>query len=205
MPKMLTVQLEMPVSSASFLDNYTPAGSTLGNSQNAVGSKPSGRATVTLEQKLQNIEPQQVSEAQKNDFSQSLRAINDAVVKLNHFYNTVFAEQKEEITKLSMEIARKVLMQKVEDGDYKIESIIKEALNNAPVRQDVVVHLNPEDLTNCQKALGEKPDGDLADVKFVSDSKIGRAECLLESPKGIVESLINEHLDRISKALNKAE
>ena len=56
-----------------------------------------------------------------------------------------------------------------------------------------------------QKALGEKPDGDLADVKFISDPKIGRAECLLESPKGIVESLINEHLDRISKALKKAE
>ena len=127
------------------------------------------------------------------------------MTKLNHFYETVFAEQKEEITKLSMEIARKVLMQKVEDGDYKIESIIKEALNNAPTHQDVVVHLNPEDLADCQKVLGENPDSDLSNVKFVSDSKIGRAECLLESPKGIVESLINEHLDRISKALKKAE
>ena len=96
-------------------------------------------------------------------------------------------------------------MQKVEDGDYKIESIIKEAINNAPTRQDIVIHLNPEDLTECQKALKEEPDGALNDIKFVSDSNIGRAECLLESPKGIVESLINEHLERISKALKKTE
>jgi flagellar biosynthesis/type III secretory pathway protein FliH len=200
MPKTLTIQLEMPVSSAAFLGN-----STLSDSASAVSSKPSGQVEVSLGQKPQNIVPQQVSDAQKNELSQAFHAISDAAAKLNHFYETVFAEQKEEIAKLSMEIARKVLMQKVEDGDYKIESIIKEALNSAPTRQDIVVHLNPEDLTECQKALGEKPDGDLADVKFVSDSKIGRAECLLESPKGIVESLINEHLDRISKALKKAE
>jgi hypothetical protein len=32
-----------------------------------------------------------------------------------------------------------------------------------------------------------------------------RAECLLETPKGIVESLIDEHLERIGKALKTAE
>jgi flagellar biosynthesis/type III secretory pathway protein FliH len=68
-----------------------------------------------------------------------------------------------------------------------------------------VVHLNPEDLSQCQKAQQDEPDGALTGVKFVSDPNIGRAECLLESPKGIIESLINEHLERISKALKKAE
>jgi flagellar biosynthesis/type III secretory pathway protein FliH len=205
MPKTLTVQLETPISSASFVSDLTPLSPTLEDSTSAVSSLPPEQTEVVLEEKLQKTLTQEVSDTQKNEFSQAFQAISDAATKLNHFYETVFAEQKEEITKLSMEIARKVLMQKVEDGDYKIESIIKEALSNAPTRQDVVVHLNPEDLSECQKALGEKPDGDFADVKFVSDSKIGRAECLLESPKGIVESLINEHLDRISKALKKTE
>jgi len=205
MTKTLTIQLEAPISSASFLSDFTPVNPTLESSTSAVSSIPPERAEVVLEDKLQNVTDQEVSDTQKSEFSQAYQAISDAATKLNHFYETVFAEQKEEIAKLSMEIARKVLMQKVEDGDYKIESIVKEALNNAPTRQDIVVHLNPEDHAECQKALGDKPDGDLADVKFISDSKIGRAECLLESPKGIVESLINEHLDRISKALKKAE
>ncbi|MBW7990838.1 MAG: hypothetical protein FVQ84_12595 [Planctomycetes bacterium] len=194
MTQTLTVRLEKPITSAKFLDEST----------GGIGGKSPGLGQANP---VANAEqnPAQDSEAQKNTFSQACQAINGVVTKLNEFYDKVFTEQKEEIVKLSVEIARKILMQKVEDGDYEIQSIIKEALNNAPTRQDIVVHLNPEDLAECQKALQHEPDGTLTDVKFVSDSNIGRAECLLESPKGIVESLINEHLDRISKALKKTE
>ncbi len=194
MTHTLTVSLEKPITSAEFIDE-----SAVG-----IGGPVPGLAQANSGANAVQISAQN-SEAQENTFSQTCQAINGVVTKLNQFYEKVFAEQKEEIAKLSVEIARKVLMQKVEDGDYEIQTIIKEALSNAPTKQDIVVHLNPEDLTECQKALQNEPDGTLADIKFVSDSNIGRAECLLESPKGIVESLINEHLNRISKALKKAE
>ena len=194
MTHTLTVSLDKPITSAEFIDE-----SAVGIGGPVPGLAQANSAANAVQISAQN------SEAQKNTFSQTCQAINGVVTKLNQFYEKVFAEQKEEIAKLSVEIARKVLMQKVEDGDYEIQTIIKEALSNAPTKQDIVVHLNPEDLTECQKALQNEPDGTLADIKFVSDSNIGRAECLLESPKGIVESLINEHLDRISKALKKAE
>ena len=100
-------------------------------------------------------------------------------------------------------------MQKVQKGDYEIESIIKEALKNAPARQDIVVHLNPEDLSQyqSQRASGQQDDAGstLAGVKFVADPGIGRAECLLETPKGIVKSFVNEHLEQISEALRRIE
>ena len=194
MTQTLTVHLEKQIASAKIMDD----------SVGGIGSKLSGRGRGDSAANAGQVLTQD-SEAQKTAFSQAYQALNTVVTKLNECYDKVFVEQKEEIARLSVEIARKVLMQKVQDRDYKIESIIKEALNNAPTRQDIVVHLNAEDLAECQKALKEKPDGTLTDVKFVSDSNIGRAECLLESPKGIVESLINEHLDRISKALKKAE
>ncbi len=191
MTQTLTVNLEKPITSAKFMDE------SAGGQVPGLGQANSAANAVQI--------PAQDSEAQKNTFSQACQAINGVVTKLNQFYEKMFAEQKEEIARLSVEIARKILMQKVEDGDYEIQSIVKEALNNAPTRQDIVVHLNPEDLAEYQKVLQNEPDGTLADVKFVSDSNIGRAECLLESPKGIIESLINEHLDKISKALKKAE
>lgn len=193
MTQTLTVNLEKPLASAKFLDD----------SVDAIDSKLSDCAQDDSQEKAEQVLTQ--DSRATNEFSRACQAINGVVTKLNQFYDKVFAEQKEEIARLSVEIARKVLMQKVEDGDYKIESIIKEALNNAPTRQDIVVHLNPEDLAEYQEALQKEPSSALTDIKFVSDSNIGRAECLLESPKGIVESLINEHLDRISKALKKAE
>lgn len=144
-------------------------------------------------------------EAQKAVFSQVCQTLNGVVAKLNQFCDRVFVEHREEIARLSVEIARKILMQKVENGDYEIESIVREALKNAPSRQDVVVHLNPEDLTQCQKVQQDEPNDALAGIEFVSDPNIGRAECLLESAKGIVKSLIDENLERIDKALKKAE
>ena len=96
-------------------------------------------------------------------------------------------------------------MQKVEDGDYEIEAIVKETLTNAPGREDVVVRLNPQDLAQCHKAQEAEPAGALCGVKFVSDPNVGRAECVLENPKGIIESVIEQHLEKIGKALKKAE
>jgi len=95
-------------------------------------------------------------------------------------------------------------MQKVENGDYEIESIVKEALSKAPVNQDVIVHLNPEDFEKCRKAQESEPGGVLSGIKLVSDPDIGRAECMLESPKGLIKSQIADSLERIGKALEKA-
>jgi len=186
MPQMLKINLEKPIVAVKISDD-----STLPSCE----SKKADDGQITT----------QDLEARKAVFSQACQALNAAVAKLNQFYDELFAGHREEIAGLSTEIARKVLMKKVQDGDYEIESVIKEALKNAPTRQDVVVHLNPEDHIQCQKAQQDEPNGDLAGIKLISDPNIGRAECLLETPKGIVESLIEEHLERIGKALEKAE
>ena len=140
-------------------------------------------------------------------FTQTCQALRSAAAKLNEFYDGLFANHRDQIAKLSVEIARKILLQKVENGDYEIESVVKEALTNAPSRHDIVVHLNPEDHVQFRKTLPngqEELDGAFAGVKFVPDPNIGRAECLLETPKGIVKSLIDENLERVSQALQRA-
>jgi flagellar biosynthesis/type III secretory pathway protein FliH len=42
-------------------------------------------------------------------------------------------------------------------------------------------------------------------ISFVGDPNIGQAECVLETPKGIIESFINEHIERLGEALKKVE
>lgn len=141
---------------------------------------------------------------QKNLYSQVCLTVKNLADKLNRFCDHIFVEQSEEIAKLSVEIARKILMQKVKDGDYEIESIVKEILKNAHPHQDLVVHLNPKDLAGCQKIQQEEGGDVLAGVKFIADDNIGQAECVVESPKGIIKLLIDEHLEQIGKALQKA-
>ena len=196
MSQTLTVHLAKPITSVRILDHHLqPAGRN-----GSFGSEENRSAAETQQAKL--VED---LERQKAEAVQVCRILRELIEKLNQFCDKLFAEHKEEIDKLSVEIAKKILVQKVEEGDYEIESIVKEALKNAPTRQDVVVHLNPEDLVQCQKAQQDKQGGALTGIKFVSDPNIGRAECLLETGKGIVKSLIDEHLERIGKALKKAE
>jgi flagellar biosynthesis/type III secretory pathway protein FliH len=137
--------------------------------------------------------------------SQVCQILKGLAEKLNQSCDKLFTEHKDEIAKLAIEIARKILMQKVSQGDYEIESIIKEAIKIAPTQQNIAVHLNPEDFIKCQKLQGDDSGGVLAGIKFISDPDIGRAECVLDTPKGIVKSLMSEHLNRIGKALNAAE
>jgi len=184
MPDKLTVELAKPVTSVKAL-----------TAEDAEKELNSGTSAA---------EVMQDSESQKATLSQLLLTLKGLVDKLNQFYDKVFTEHREAIAKLSVEIARKILMQKVQEGDYEIESIIKEALESAPTRQDVVVHLNAEDLVKCEKIQQDDTTGTLAGIKFVGDSNIGRAECLLETPKGTIESVIDEHLERIGKSLESA-
>ena len=111
-------------------------------------------------------------------------------------------EHKEQMARLSVEIAKKILAQRVEKDDYKIETIVKKVLSKSPTRHDIDIHLNPEDIKNLQNTLQEE--SLFAGIKFTSDPNVGRAECLLKSPKVNIESSINEHLEQIYEALKKA-
>ncbi|OHB82375.1 MAG: hypothetical protein A2Z38_03255 [Planctomycetes bacterium RBG_19FT_COMBO_48_8] len=193
MSQTLTVNLNKPIISAKVLDNYAE-----GDGIQLSGPEIENSEADTVQILKQDLD------AQKAVFSQACQTLNGVIASLNQFCDKLYVEHREEIARLSVEIARKILMQKVENGDYEIESIIKEALKNAPGSQDVIVHLNPEDLEKCQKAQQDGPGGVLAGIKLITDPNIGRAECLLESPKGIIRLLIEDSLKRIGKALEKA-
>ncbi len=73
-------------------------------------------------------------ETQKLQYDKAMEALERAAKKLQSVYERMVVEHRQAIAKLSIEIARKILSQKVKDGDYQIESIVQEALNNAPAR-----------------------------------------------------------------------
>lgn len=198
-----TINLAKPVTSVRILTAENPD-QVRPEQESQLSSATSTDLAVSVMQDL---------EKQRAETVQLYRVLSSLVDELNRFYDELLARYKEEIAKLSVEIARKILMQKVRKGDYQIEAIVKEALRNAPVHQDVEVHLNPADLAQLHKlqrchtgVTGKDDSGSvLLGVEFIADSNIGPAECLVETPKGIVKSLIDEHLARISEALEKAE
>jgi flagellar biosynthesis/type III secretory pathway protein FliH len=201
------IHLDKPVTSVTILDDYNgecPANSCSIGTTTANGgiSSDEGLSSPIDTQQAKAIAALEEQKAELAKTHQALRVIAD---KLNQFYTDVLAGHKDEIARLSVDIANKILMRKIEKGDYKIEAIVKEVLKSAPVHQDIVVHLNPDDLVHCQKLQKDDPNSSFAKIKFVADPGIGRAECLVKTPKGIVKSLIDEHMERIIEALTKVK
>lgn len=193
MPETLTVKLDRPVESAGILHDH----------QGDVASSSAGAMNPASD--AERIRLMEDLQTQKNLCGEVFRALESVAGKLTRFYDEAVAGHKAEIAGLSVEIARKILARKVADGDYEIEAIVRESLENAPGHEDIAIRVNPEDLAACQKVWCEEGGGSPAGVKFVADQDIGRAECVLESPKGVVKSLIEENLEQIGKALNKVE
>lgn len=142
-------------------------------------------------------------ENQKQRCAQVLQTLEAVATNLQLVYEKAIVEHRQAIAKLAVEIARKILVQKAKDGDYQIESIIQEALNNAPTRQDIVVRLNPQDLARLQQ-MQQQDDGAFTGVKFFADHGIGPAQCVVDTPKGKIESMIDEQLEQVARALSKA-
>jgi flagellar biosynthesis/type III secretory pathway protein FliH len=142
-------------------------------------------------------------EGMKRDYAQAMKTLDAITEMLQFVYEKSIFEYRQHIAKLAVEIARKILVQKVKDGDYQIETIVAEAMKNAPTRQEIVIRLNPKDLARHQQI--EQSGGAATEgVKFVADASIGLAQCIVETPKGKIELLIDEHLEQVERALVKA-
>jgi len=135
-------------------------------------------------------------------FQQLCRTLQEAVDRLNTLHEEIVSGHSEAIARLSMEIARKVLMRNIHDADYEIEAVIKEALQNAPENTELKIRLNPADLETLRQ-LQTTGDAAFENAEFTPDPAVGRAECVIESPKGIINVLIDDHLERIGNALLK--
>jgi flagellar biosynthesis/type III secretory pathway protein FliH len=180
MGNMPTIQLAGPIKAVRLVDALARSPSAAPHMQNA-------------ESEIRNPEAQELVPLCKT--------VKSIVDQLNKIHEETVASHRSEIARLAVEIARKVLACRTANGDYDLQTVIEEALKCAPTRQDIVVHVHPEDLAPCQQLMQENPDGPLAGLEFVADWSVARADCVVETPKGIVKSFVEQHLERIGEAL----
>jgi flagellar biosynthesis/type III secretory pathway protein FliH len=150
--------------------------------------------------------PQSAIKTASQELTRLCGLVKSLADQLGKLHEETIANHRGDIARLAVEISRKILAQRVANGDYDVQSVIEEALKRAPTHQNIVVRVNPQDLPACQKLRQEdNADGPFAQLEFVADRSIARADCLVETPKGIIQSFVEQHLKRISEALGKAE
>jgi flagellar assembly protein FliH len=103
---------------------------------------------------------------------------------------------EQQLVDLALAIACKVLAQEIDNGRYRVEPIVQEALRQAPSRREVVVHLNPQDLAQCQQ--GQAAPGN---VRLVADVNVRRGECTVETAEGTVPATVVDRMEQVAAAL----
>jgi flagellar assembly protein FliH len=135
--------------------------------------------------------------------SQLHEALDKAVEQINTYGQNLFAIHRDQIVHLAVQIATRILAREIEEGQYKMESILAQAIEHAPLGQAVEIHLNPEDLKTCEAWLKNEQTSLSREIKLTGDGSVQRAECIVYTPEGIMEYRIEEHLKQIEAAMTK--
>lgn len=180
MSQSLTLNIETSIASVVPVEKFTPSGMTVDETPMV----------------------SEVSGAERENLSQLSQALSEAINKFKRLNEDVFNSHREQIVRLSVGIAEKILQNQIAQGQYDIEKIVLESLKTAPSQQDVSIRLNPDDLQHLQQILEDKGSNISLDAKLLPDVNIGPAQCIIETDKGMIEHLIDKHLAQITDALN---
>ena len=141
----------------------------------------------------------------RRQFQQACEALSSAAAELERYCTTLFSSHREQIVRLSLEIASRILGRQIAEQNYAIETIVLEALAAAPQSKQLTVRLNPDDVTAFEKVAAEQAVSLPPNVHVAADWSVKPAECAIDSDQGIVESMIDEHLRHIGQALLQAK
>ena len=172
--------------------------------QLSTASPISSVSFVDRPKKAQAVEPVSVQcEADNQTLLSAAEALRKSAEEIQAFGRDLFASHREQLVRLSLEIAAKVLGKDIQERNYEMEKILMQALEDSP-GGPVTVRLNPEDLKTCRKLLEENHLPGPDKVQFQPDQSLGPAECAVETSRGVIEWRIEEHLKQISSALLEA-
>ncbi|NLK42179.1 MAG: hypothetical protein GX298_09030 [Planctomycetes bacterium] len=145
------------------------------------------------------------TEQTRRRLEQVCDALGKAVSVVEHYYASMIAAHREQIVRLSLEIAARVLAKETAEKNYAIEQIVTEVLQSAPPAKQMTIRLNPDDVKAFEQAAGEQGLSLPPTVEVVADWSIGPAACRIDSELGIVESMIEDRLRQIEQALLESE
>ena len=131
----------------------------------------------------------------------AVESLEEAVRRLDGLAESLRPQIEREIAGLAIAIARKIVATEIPAGNYQIGEIVDRLMQQLPGAREVVLRLNPDDLSVFRDAwsnsreLAERLDA----MRVVGDPSVGRAECIVETPAGVAELAAEKQLDDVEE------
>ena len=131
------------------------------------------------------------------------RALREAVDELSGLREQVLREAEEDLLKLAIMVARKVINQEIATDRLILAKVVAAAVNSASEREEIVIRLNPDDhrLVAAHKNLylNGFNDDRLLDLK--SDDSVTPGGCIVDTAMGEIDARTDAQLDEIFRKL----
>lgn len=136
----------------------------------------------------------------------ALREVEDAVAQLRDERAQIIREVERDVVGLVFDIVEKVLAVEMNRSDAWIEAMVKEALNQmegddsvvikvaAPIRRKVA-----EIAENMLSAAGKPP----SRISVAAEAGLTPGGCVIETPKGIIDTSVENKLDKLHSVLKE--
>ena len=131
---------------------------------------------------------------------------NDYLKEVFRLRQDIAEKTKPEITKLSVQIAEKIIQQQLTVDQEAILNIVSAALKKFSDQDLVLIRINPKDLNLLKehKNTFQNYLKDKAEIEVLSDERIKPNNCNIESNYGLIEVNIEEYLEKAETLLKEA-
>ncbi len=127
-----------------------------------------------------------------------LAAVRGATADLRRQHADRLQEWQRAAVELGLAIAAKLLHERVTQGDYPVDEIIRQMAGRMEDDEVVTVRMNPADLALLERRLDGQPlFPDRDDPALVADPTLGRAECRIEGRALVLLSDLPRQLTQI--------
>ncbi|MFO7445014.1 MAG: FliH/SctL family protein [Ignavibacteriaceae bacterium] len=122
-------------------------------------------------------------------------ALEHKILEHEEYYESV-------IIQLSLMVAEKIIKREITDKTI-IDEVMKESLKKIIGANNVIVKINPSDLSEMSSEAGQlMNDSAFTKIKFEPDDRIEQGGCFIESEIGNVDARISSQINELKKNLD---
>ncbi|MBI4665473.1 MAG: hypothetical protein HY751_03585 [Nitrospinae bacterium] len=117
-----------------------------------------------------------------------------------------YGQAEEEMAHLVINVAAAALGNEIEKNPALIRNVIRSAVRKLQAREDMIIHINPQDMAEAEKfrpELGKEVE-DIDKVTFKGDPLITRGGCMLETNIGSIDARVETQLESMRESLLRA-
>ena len=145
-----------------------------------------------------------IKEELHKEANSKIKEINDMIIAIENEKQNIILKYENEIETLPIEIAEKIIRQKIDLKDYSVTRIIENVIKEFKNVDWVKIYISDKDDNNkiqADRMLIEELQKISNDVKIETSKELSSASCIVETPDSIIYASIDTQLNNLKEIL----